>query len=246
MKRFLKLYGIEQKIGLRTMDMMIFGVLMPIGILFLIVAIGGGKLAGQSDYTFFQGAVPSLIAVGICASAFMGLPLTIADYRDKKILKHFFVTPCNPLTFLAAIVLCQVVMAVISAVGVVLVSVFAFDYQMEGNVLAFAGSWVLTMCSMFSIGMLLASVCRTVKTANAVTSIVYFPMLFLSGATIPFEMFPEAVQKVAQVLPLSLGIDLMKNVSMGNGVENGIATVIILSAITLICAIISVKAFRWE
>lgn len=35
---------------------------------------------------------------------------------------------------------------------------------------------------------------------NAATTIVYFPMLFLSGATIPYELFPTGLQKVADVL----------------------------------------------
>lgn len=65
------------------------------------------------------------------------------------------------------------------------------------------------------IGLLMAILCRTIKSVNAVTSLVYFPMLFLSGATIPYELFPSGLQKVANVLPLTQGIKLMKAVSMG-------------------------------
>lgn len=61
----------------------------------------------------------------------------------------------------------------------------------------------------------MAILCRTIKSVNAVTSLVYFPMLFLSGATIPYELFPSGLQKVANVLPLTQGIKLMKAVSMG-------------------------------
>lgn len=85
---------------------------------------------------------------------------------------------------------------------------------MQGNVLAFIGSWLLTLVSMFGIGLLMASLCRTVKAVNAVTTLVYFPMLFLSGATIPYELFPSGLQKAAGVLPLTQGIKLMKAVSV--------------------------------
>lgn len=61
----------------------------------------------------------------------------------------------------------------------------------------------------------MAILCRTIESVNAVTSLVYFPMLFLSGATIPYELFPSGLQKVANVLPLTQGIKLMKSVSMG-------------------------------
>ncbi|MDD6481826.1 MAG: ABC transporter permease [Lachnospiraceae bacterium] len=246
MKKFAKLYWIEQKLAFRSADTMIFGIAMPIGVLFLIAVVAGQKTAGGSSYTFLESAFASLIAVGICACAFMGLPLTIADYRDKKILKHFFVTPCSPVRMLGANVLCSAVMAILSAVAVVLVSVFVFGYRMQGNVLVFVGMWFLTLISMLSIGLLMASLCRTVKAVNAITSLVYFPMLFLSGATIPFELFPEGLQKVASVLPLTQGIKLMKEASMGIQTEGFMWRVALLTGITVVCTLISVRIFRWE
>lgn len=245
MKRFLKLYIIEQKLALRSADMLIFGVAMPVGIMILINMIAGQKQATEG-FTYLQSSFASLIAVGICAAAFMGIPLTIADYRDKKILKHFFTTPCSPVWILGSDILCAGVTALLSAVSVTLVSVVFLGYEMRGNAFAFMGSWLLTLVSMFSIGLLMASLCKTIKSVNAVTTLVYFPMLFLSGATIPYELFPRGLQKVADVLPLTQGIKLMKAVSMGAALEDVWKIVVMLVGITVICTVISVKTFRWE
>ena len=245
MKRFLKLYMIEQKLALRSGDMLIFGVAIPVGVLILINMIAGQTQAGEG-FTYLESAFASLIAVGICAAAFMGIPLTIADYRDKKILKHFFTTPCSPMRILVCDMLCAGVTALLSAISVALVSVVFLGYEMRGNIPAFMGSWMLTLVSMFSIGLLMASLCRTIKSVNAVTSLVYFPMLFLSGATIPYELFPSGLQKVANVLPLTQGIKLMKAVSMGIELENVWIIVVLLVVITVICTLVSVKTFRWE
>ncbi|MGO5051586.1 ABC transporter permease [Lachnospiraceae bacterium LCP25S3_G4] len=246
MRRFFKMYTIEQKLGFRSCDGIIFGICMPVGVLFLIAVIAGGRSAGDGGYTYLESAYASLIAVGICACAFMGIPLTIADYRDKRILKHFFVTPCSPRWILGAVMACNIVIAMLSAIAVTAVAVLLLGYHMTGSTLAFVGAWVLTLISMFSIGLLLASLCKTVKTANAVTSAVYFPMLFLSGATIPYELFPTGLQKVASILPLTQGIKLMKAISIGAQIEHVVGIVILLLAITVICSIISVNAFRWE
>ena len=245
MKRFLKLYIIEQKLALRSADMLIFGVAMPVGIMILINMIAGQKQVTEG-FTYLQSSFASLIAVGICAAAFMGIPLTIADYRDKKILKHFFTTPCSPLWILGSDILCAGVTALLSAVSVALVSVVFLGYEMSGNALEFMDSWMLTLVSMFSIGLLMASLCRTIKSVNAVTSLVYFPMLFLSGATIPYELFPSGLQKLANVLPLAQGIKLMKAVSMGAALDTVWEIVVLLVGITVICTVISVKTFRWE
>lgn len=246
MKRFLKMYSIEQKLGFRSCDSIIFGICMPVGVLVLIAMIAGSKTAGSAGYTYLDSAYPSLIAVGICACAFMGIPLTIADYRDKRILKHFFVTPCSPVWILGAIMACNIVTALLSAIAVTGVAVLGLGYHMAGNPAAFLGAWVLTMTAMFSIGMLLASLCKTVKIANAATSLVYFPMLFLSGATIPYELFPAGMQKAASVLPLTQGIKLMKNIAMGTDRADIGFPILLLVMITVICSIISVKIFRWE
>lgn len=245
MRQFGTLYKIEQKLGLRCPDGLIFGVAMPVGVLVLIAVIAGNKTAG-GGFTYLESAFASLTAVGICASAFMGIPLTIADYRDKKILKHFFVTPCSPMMLLGAVVACGVATALISCAAVSLVSVVVFGYRMKGNVFLFLGVYLLVMAAMYSIGMVIAGLCKTVKAANVVTTAVYFPMLFLSGATIPFELFPKSLQNVASILPLTQGIKLMKQVSMGSAVENISGTVLLMAAITVICCILSKLTFRWE
>ena len=246
MKRFLKLYGVEQKLFFRSADVFIFNLCMPLATLVMIALIAGGKAAGDSGMTYLQSAFASLVAVGICCSAFMSIPIVIVDYRDKKILKHFYCSPCSPGWILGADTICSGVMAVLSALLVSGTALVCFGYRMEGNPLAFVGAWFLTLISMFSIGLMIASLCHTVKQMNAVTSLVYFPMLFLSGATIPYELFPKGLQKVANIMPLTQGIKLMKAVSMGKHLPSSGYIILLLLAITVICSIISLKTFRWE
>lgn len=246
MKRFLTFLRIEATLGLRCPDGIIFGIGMPIGVMFLIAVIGGDNLAGTTNYTFMQSAFPSLLTVGICATAFMGIPLTIAEYRDKKILKHFFVTPASPMTILLAQVCVGILTSIVSAIAVAFVAVSFFQYQMEGNVLFFIGAYVLVMFSMYSIGMVIASICKTIKIANLVTTFVYFPMLFLSGATIPYELFPTFLQKVANMLPLTHGIKLLKAVSMQIYSGDLWLSVIMLLAFIVVGCILSVVLFKWE
>lgn len=246
MRGFMTLFKTEAKLSLRCPDGLIFGVGMPIGILLLIGMIAGDQTAMGVNYTFIQSAFASLITVGICATAFMGLPITFANYRDKKILKHFFVTPVSPMMMLIVQMLIAAIIACFSAIIIVICSIVIFDYHMEGNILLFIGAYFLVMVSMYSIGMVIASLCKNVKIANVVCTFVYFPMLFLSGATIPFEIFPTFVQKVANVLPLTHGIQLLKNISLGIYHQEMMFSVIFLFVLTLIGCIISIKVFQWE
>ena len=116
---------------------------------------------------------------------------------------------------------------------------------MSGNVFIYIGLWFLTMISMFSIGLTVASLCRTTKSMNIATSLLYFPMLLFSGATIPAEIFPKGLRFFADILPLGVGINLLKSASVGQ-YENILLPIIILSVITAICTFIAVKFFKWE
>lgn len=246
MKRFLTFLKVEGKLSLRSPDGIIFGIGMPVGVLLLIAVVAGSQSAGGADYSFLQSAFASLLTVGICATAFMGLPLTIADYRDKKILKHFFATPIRPFMILSVQVVIGMLTSFFSAALVSLLAIFGFGYRMEGNPILFIGAFLLVMLSMYSIGMILASLCKTVKIANVVTTFVYFPMLFLSGATIPFELFPDTVQKVCNVLPLTHGIKLLKAVSLNMWSQEIWISVALLIVFTVVGCIISVVSFKWD
>jgi len=246
MKRFLTFLKVEGKLSLRSPDGIIFGIGMPVGVLLLIAVVAGSQSAGGADYSFLQSAFASLLTVGICATAFMGLPLTIADYRDKKILKHFFATPIRPFMILSVQVVIGMLTSFFSAALVTILAVFGFGYRMEGDPFLFIGAFLLVMLSMHSIGMILASLCKTVKIANVVTTFVYFPMLFLSGATIPFELFPDTVQKVCNVLPLTHGIKLLKAVSLNMWSQEIWISVALLIVFAVVGCILSVVSFKWD
>ena len=246
MKRFLTFLKVEGKLSLRSPDGIISGIGMPVGVLLLIAVVAGSQSAGGADYSFLQSAFASLLTVGICATAFMGLPLTIADYRDKKILKHFFATPIRPFMILSVQVVIGMLTSFFSAALVTVLAVFGFGYRMEGDPFLFIGAFLLVMLSMYSIGMILASLCKTVKIANVVTTFVYFPMLFLSGATIPFELFPDTVQKVCNVLPLTHGIKLLKAVSLNMWSQEIWISVALLIVFAVVGCILSVVSFKWD
>ena len=239
------MYKVEQRLFFRSPDVIIFNLAMP-SITFLIISlIAGNKAAGNQGLTFLQSSYAALSTVGICCSAFMSIPITIVDYRSQGVLKRMYCSPCSPARLLICDTIASGIMAIISTLILTLIAIIFFGYTMTGNVMIYLGLWFLTMISMFSIGLTVASLCRTTKSMNIVTSLLYFPMLLFSGATIPAEIFPKGLRFFADILPLGVGINLLKSASIGQ-YEKIILPIIILSAITAICTFIAVKFFKWE
>lgn len=239
------MYKVEQKLFFRSPDVIIFNLAMP-SITFLIISlIAGNKAAGNQGLTFLQSSYVALSTVGICCSAFMSIPIIIVDYRSQGVLKRMYCSPCSSARLLVCDTIASGIMAIISTLILTLIAIIFFGYTMTGNVMIYIGLWFLTMISMFSIGLTVASLCRTTKSMNIVTSLLYFPMLLFSGATIPAEIFPKGLRFFADILPLGVGINLLKSASIGQ-YENIILPIIILSAITVVCTFIAVKFFKWE
>ena len=99
---------------------------------------------------------------------------------------------------------------------------------------------------MFSIGMMAGGVSKNPKTAGIIASLLYFPMLIFSGATLPYEVMPSTLQKIADIMPLTQGIKILKNASLGLASGNVMFPVIIMILITLVCSIITINFFKWE
>lgn len=233
--------------SLRGMDMLIFAVIMPIVVLIILGIVFGQKPAFEgADYSFLDQSFGALCSISICAGGVMGLPLVISDYRSKQILKRYKVTPIKPSLVLLAEVAMYVVYAVVSLITLFLVATCFFGFRMRGNFVLFLLGFLMVMVSIFSIGMMVGGIAKNSKIAGIIASALYFPMLVFSGATLPYEVMPDVMQKVVDVLPLTQGIKILKNTALGLPIGDVTVSVIIMLAIAAICGFISVKFFKWE
>ena len=247
MKTFRVMLKNEFKMSLRGMDMVIFSVIMPIIVLVVLGIIFKQKPAFDgADYTFLEQSFGALASIAICAGGVMGLPLVVSDYRSKNILKRYHVTPVKPSLILFVEVVIYMIYATISLVSLFLLATIFFDFRLRGSIVLFLLGWFLVMVSIFSIGIMVGGIAKDSKIAGVIASTLYFPMLIFSGATLPYEVMPEAMQRIVNVLPLTQGIKILKNATLGLPIENVGISILILIALTVICSVIGIKYFKWE
>ena len=247
MKAFCILLKNELKLNIRNMNMVIFAIILPLVMLVILGFLYGANPAADGvDYTFLEQSIGALCAISVCAGGLMGLPLVVAEYRERKILKRFQVTPISPGMLLAVEFLIYVLYAMVSLITLLLVSKLAWGVQLRGSWAGFSGSWLLTVLSTLSIGMMVGGVAKNAKSASVIACVLYFPMLIFSGATLPFEVMPEVMQKIISVFPLTQGIQLMKTTFLGLTVEYSLLPIVVMLCVTLVCSGIALKFFKWE
>lgn len=107
----------------------------------------------------------------------------------------------------------------------------------------FLGGYVLVMLSIFSIGMMVGGISPNFQLASVIACLLYFPMLIFSGATLPYEVMPDTLQKIANIMPLTQGIKLLKAASLGLPIENIFVPIIIMVVLAVICIGVSLRFF---
>lgn len=247
MKSFRAMLKTEIKLSLRGIDMLIFAICMPVVLTIILGVIYGNKEAfNGSGYSFLEQSFGGIATIAICAGGVMGLPLVVSEYRHKKILKRFKVTPVSPAMILMVQIVIYALYSIVSLILVYGTAKIFFDFRFSGSWFKFLGSYFLVMASMFSIGMMVGGIAKNIKSASVIASVLYFPMLIFSGATLPYEVMPTSLQNIADILPLTQGIKLLKATSLGLTIDNVMMPIIIMIIIGIVCTGIALRYFKWE
>lgn len=247
MRSFAVLLKNELKLNIRNMNMVIFAVILPLAVLVILGFLYGTSPAAEGvGFTFLEQSIGALCTISICAGGLMGLPLVVSEYRERKILKRFRVTPISPVVLLMVEFLIYVIYSAVSLATVISVAMLFWKVEIHGSWIAFVGSWLLTMISTLSIGMMVGGIAKNAKTASVIACVLYFPMLIFSGTTLPFEVMPETMKKTVRLFPMTQGIQLMKAAFLGVPLQNVWLPVLVMLSITVVCFSVAVKYFKWE
>ncbi|NHM14730.1 ABC transporter permease [Xiamenia xianingshaonis] len=247
MHGFATLFKNELKLNIRNMNMVIFAVIFPLVVLAALGFVYGTAPAYDgASFSFLEQSFGALCAISICAGGLMGLPLVVSDYRERKILKRFKVTPATPSIILVVELAIYVLYALASAVILFIAASLFWGVRFQGSVPLFLLSWLLTVASSLSIGVMVGGLAKNAKTASVWACVLYFPSLVFSGATLPFEVLPEPVQNVAAYLPLTQGMQAMKGAFLGTPFDLFGPQLVVLVAATAAFSFVAIRFFKWE
>jgi ABC-2 type transport system permease protein len=248
MKSLLKMTWVEAKLFLREPVGVVFTLVVPLMMLFIFGSIYSGQsIPGTDNRTLMNNSVPVLTAMIIGTTGLMSTTITMATYRENGILRRLQTTPISPLAVLAAQVLVVFAMTSLGVLLLITAGSLLYHVTFEGNVLSLVAGFTLACLSFFGIGIILAGIMPTARTAQVVGLVLLYPMVFLSGASgFPRQMLPEAAQKVSGFLPLTYVVNLLSGLWSGNAWSQHITDILVLAGMLAAGVLISIITFRWE
>ena len=168
----------------------------------------------ESGGRYIDFLVPGLIGMGLMGGGLWGVGFAIVDMRIRKLLKRFLATPMKKTHFLIAVMSSRLVFMVPEMILLVVFSRYAFGVEVHGNWFAIVFLVLLGAMQFSGIGLLVASRTRTLESVSGLMNLAMLPMWTLCGIFFSYERFPDLMQPVIKLLPLTPLIDSLRAVML--------------------------------
>jgi len=191
-------------------------------------------------------SVPAYMALIIATVGLMSVPIGTASRREAGVLRRFRATPLRPIAYILSEVVVYFGMTLLGVLLLIAVGKVAYDVRFEGRLLDVMLGFALASASFLTAGYLIAGLAPTARVAQVVGMIVFYPMIFLSGATIPLQVMPETVRNVAQFIPLTHAVELLQGLWFGEPWGDHLRQVAVLTGLLLVGGLAAAYTFRWS
>ncbi|MFO0549033.1 MAG: ABC transporter permease [Polyangiaceae bacterium] len=191
--------------------------------------------------------VPGLIGSGLMQGGLWGVGYVIVEMRTRKLMKRYLATPMKKRDFLLAFVLVRGMFLLVELPFLLAFATLVFGVPVRGSLPSLVLVTTLGSVSFAGLGLLIASRAENVQTAGGLVNLASLPMLLTSGTFFSSARFPESIQPIVKVLPLTALNDSIRAVMLDAAPLRAIAPQIaILAGWGVGCFVLALRLFRWR
>ena len=235
----------ELLLYVRSRELAFFTFLLPM-IFFVLLGstYGHDTVDGVKGSRFLEAG---MIGYGAISIAFAGLAIVLVIRREAGILKRLRATPLPASAYVAAVLSAFLIAFAVEVIGLILLGRILFGIGAPDKPLSLALALLLGAVSFCGLGIGVTALIRSAEGASAVVNAIYLPMSFIAGAFFSPRHFPSVLQAIADVLPLTYFLRLVRNVMLhGHDIWSQGTNVAVLAAWGVAGVIVALRAFRWE
>lgn len=241
MTNFATLTRMRIRLALRNKMFFFFSIVMPFGFFFLY--LGVFAKAAPEAAAFYLGPVLALNVMG----SFWGLSATLVMFREQGILRRFHVAPVTASDMLASSVVANFALTLPTVITELILARFVFHVHTLSNLPGIFILVAIGTISFASLGLVIASVTNTMQETQVLNQLLWLPLIFLSGATIPLAYLNVKVQRVGLFLPATYLVNsLQQTIVHSASPVSRYVEIISLSCWALLTFFLSAQLFRWE
>jgi ABC-2 type transport system permease protein len=237
---FGKLVKTELRLMIRDPLVLTFVFAFPVvTMLILGGAFGSKPTPGFQNTNPAHWYVASYLTVVIAATGLVMLPVHLASYRDRGVLRRFTAAGFPRWSFAIAQLITGLVTTAVSCAVLLLVAWPVYGIPAVHDAWRVAVALLLGAVAFVSIGVLLGSVLPSARSAQAVGLLLFFPSFLLGAGGPPPNVMGSIVKKVADPLPLTLLTNAVREPWLGLGPATG--SLIAIAALAVVATVIAAR-----
>jgi ABC-2 type transport system permease protein len=236
---------VEQKLYWRSRELAFFTFLLPIVIFLLLGSVyGEDTIAGVKGSRYL---LAGMLGYGVVATTFAGLSIVLVIRREDGILKRLRATPLPPWAYIGAVLVSTLFVFAIEAVALILLGRAVFDVPFPHRIFSLVLALLLSALAFTALGLAVTALVRSAEGSSAAVNAIYLPMLFISGSFFSPHSFPQFLRAIADVLPLTYVIRLVRDIALhGHEIWARPGSVGVIAAWGAAGTLAAVRGFRWE
>ena len=252
MRLLVRLAWVEAKLFLREPLTVIFTFAFPFFMLVVLAGVFGNDVdfSDPEDIKAWTGVgpvdyyAPAYVALVIASVGLVALPLRLATYRERGVLRRFRAAGFPLSAVLGSQVVVAIALVVIGGTGITLAARFFYGAGLpESWPLVFAAFALGAIC-FSAIGIALGAVLPSSRAAQGAGIILFFVMMMLGGAGPPRGVLSDAMRWISDPLPFTHVVLTMQDPWL-RAQWDWPATAMVV-AFTAGATIVAARFFRWE
>jgi ABC-2 type transport system permease protein len=237
----------EQRLYWRSHELAFFTFLFPVLIFVLLGSVYGNDVIKSEHVKGSAYLLAGILGYGIASTAFAGLAIMLVIRREGGILKRLRATPLPASTYLVAVIASTVIVFTVEAAALIVLARVMFGVHLPHEWLSLVLALLLGTLSFAALGLALTGYVRSGEGSSAVVNAIYLPMAFLSGSFWSPHAYPRFLEVIAEILPLTYFIRLMRDIVLrGETIWGNWESAAVVGAWGLAGLILAVRSFRWE
>jgi ABC-2 type transport system permease protein len=189
--------------------------------------------------------VPGLIGVILTMTMILFTAVAIVRERERGNLELLITTPVKTSELMLAKITPYVFIGLIQVSLVLLLGRFLFQVPMAGSLL---DTYIITLVFIvanLALGLVISTLVSTQFQAMQLSFFVLLPSILLSGFMFPFAGMPRPAQIIAEALPLTHFIRLIRGVMLrGASLQELSAELFILAGFIVVLMTLAILRFR--
>jgi ABC-2 type transport system permease protein len=156
--------------------------------------------------------VPGLLAIILTMTMIMFTSAAIVRERELGNMEFLIVTPVQPLELMLGKIIPYVLVGLIQVAIILGVGHLVFAVPIRGGLDSLFMASMLFICASLTMGLVISTIAKTQLQAMQMTVFVLMPSILLSGFMFPYEAMPMVAQKIAEVLPATHFIRMVRGI----------------------------------